>query len=534
MTKHVLSIAILAILATRGLAQVPDAFNYQAVVRNTSGELLANHSVSLQISILQGSESGTTVYTEAHSLSTNSFGLVSLMMGKGNVLSGSFDSIDWGTGAYFVKMEIDPDNGTNYSTLGTSQLLSVPYALYAEAGAGEAGPQGPMGPQGPAGEQGAIGEQGPAGEPGFPGPPGPQGEEGVQGPPGPQGEAGDPGPQGPQGEPGPEGPAGTYTAGAGITLSNDVISAEDPSPTNEFQNLILNGNDLTIGAGNTVTLPTSPWTASGTDIHYNSGNVGINVSSPSERFHMYGGNAKFEYYSGSVSISTPGSWPGFIAFEQGGNRRDISFRDYGIHLGATTSGVGPATDNGLWVNESGNVGIRHFNPGFYPLMVNELGAYGLAVRHNSGQIWEFYAQDDGNLSLYRQGKTFRGTFSGASGVYSPASDRRYKTDIQNLEHTLDEVMKIKPSIYKMKSDPDGASQIGLIAQDLLESFPELVNACTDVKNEGTVYTVNYNGIAVIAISAIQEQQELLEQHARRIAELEKEISSLKRNKRSGK
>jgi hypothetical protein len=249
---------------------------------------------------------------------------------------------------------------------------------------------------------------------------------------------------------------------------------------------------------------------------------------------MYGGNAKFEYHSGSVTISTPGSWPGFIAFEQGGNRRDISFRDYGIHLGATSSSQGPKTDNGLWVNQNGNVGIRHFNPGHYPLLVNELGAYGLAVRHNGGNVWEFYAEADGSLTLYRQGKTFRGRFSGSNGVYSPASDRRLKTHIKDLEYALDEVMKIKPSIYKMKSDPEGASHIGVIAQHLMESFPELVNECNDVKNDQTVYTVDYNGIAVVAIRAIQEQQELMEQQAKRIADLEEEVRSLQRNIRSGK
>ena len=93
------------------------------------------------------------------------------------------------------------------------------------------------------------------------------------------------------------------------------------------------------------------------------------------------------------------------------------------------------------------------------------------------------------------------------------------------------VKKIKPSTYKMKSDPIGDRQIGLVAQDLLDCFPELVHENFDEKNEETVYTVNYNGIAVIAVKAIQEQQEIIEQQAKRIEVLEKKFEILQRRNR---
>jgi hypothetical protein len=86
----------------------------------------------LKISILQGTISGTAVYVEDHSTSTNSNGLVSLSIGGGNVISGTFSAINWEIGPYFVKMEADPTGGTNYTVSGTSQLLSVPYALHAK------------------------------------------------------------------------------------------------------------------------------------------------------------------------------------------------------------------------------------------------------------------------------------------------------------------------------------------------------------------------------------------------------------------
>ncbi len=113
-------------------AQAPQSFRYQAVARDNSGNVLANQSVSFRISILGGSVSGTVAYTETHTgLSTNAFGLVELEIGKGNPVTGTFSSIDWGNNSYYVKIEMDPAGGTAYQVLSTSQLLSVPYALHA-------------------------------------------------------------------------------------------------------------------------------------------------------------------------------------------------------------------------------------------------------------------------------------------------------------------------------------------------------------------------------------------------------------------
>src|SRR6476620_8169744 len=109
-------------------AQVPQKISYQAVARNASNQLLQNTVVGVRISILQGTISGTSVYTETHSLSTNANGLVTLEIGGGSVVTGVFNSINWSNGPYFIKSEIDPTGGVNYTLSGTSQLLSVPYA----------------------------------------------------------------------------------------------------------------------------------------------------------------------------------------------------------------------------------------------------------------------------------------------------------------------------------------------------------------------------------------------------------------------
>ena len=120
-------------------AQAPQKMSYQAVIRNTSNTLVVSSPVGMKISILQGSASGSSVYTETQTTSTNANGLVSLEIGTGIVVSGNFATINWATGPYFIKTEVDPLGGTSYTIVGTSQLMSVPYALFAAgSGNGEA------------------------------------------------------------------------------------------------------------------------------------------------------------------------------------------------------------------------------------------------------------------------------------------------------------------------------------------------------------------------------------------------------------
>ena len=114
------------------VAQIPGAFNYQAVLRDIGGEEIVNTQVGMQVSILQGSETGTVVYIESYTPTSNNFGLVILEIGKGTVVSGDFALIDWAAGPYYLKTELDISGGTTYEYLGTSQLMSVPYALQAK------------------------------------------------------------------------------------------------------------------------------------------------------------------------------------------------------------------------------------------------------------------------------------------------------------------------------------------------------------------------------------------------------------------
>jgi hypothetical protein len=127
--KKLFPLFVAMLIAAAVFAQSPEKMSYQAVLRNSSNELVKNKPVGMQISILQGN---TVVYAEIQTPSTNENGLVTLEIGNGTALTGDFSAIGWGTGIYFIKTETDLTGGSTYTISGTSQLLSVPYALHAK------------------------------------------------------------------------------------------------------------------------------------------------------------------------------------------------------------------------------------------------------------------------------------------------------------------------------------------------------------------------------------------------------------------
>ncbi len=130
--KNTLLLTIISLLTFSTFAQSPDLFSYQAVVRDNAGNVVASSAVSLRFSILQTTATGTAQYVETHNPTTDANGLVSIMIGGGTVSSGTFASIDWANDKYFLKVELDPAGGSSYSNMGTTQLISVPYAKHAQ------------------------------------------------------------------------------------------------------------------------------------------------------------------------------------------------------------------------------------------------------------------------------------------------------------------------------------------------------------------------------------------------------------------
>jgi hypothetical protein len=230
MKRILLSFVAIATIAITSFGQAPEGFKYQAVVRDAGNTILNNQAVGMQIEILQGGISGTPVYTESFTPTTNTYGLVNLEIGTGTT-SDDFTIIDWANDTYFIRTSIDVTGGSSYSVMGTSQLMSVPYALYGKTSGNGAGPIGPQGPAGADGIDGAIGATGPAGADGIDGaigatgPAGADGIDGAAGATGPQGPAGANGLDGATGATGPQGPAGAdgqggvTTAGSGINVT---------------------------------------------------------------------------------------------------------------------------------------------------------------------------------------------------------------------------------------------------------------------------------------------------------------------------
>jgi hypothetical protein len=238
-------------------AQAPQKMSYQAVVRTSANELVTSKPVGMRISILQGTATGSAVYVETQTPTTNANGLVTLEIGGGTQVSGTMTGINWATGTYFIKTETDPAGGSNYTISGASQLLSVPYALFAASG--NPGPVGPQGVAGPAGANGIVGPIGPQGVAGVAGPQGAVGPIGANGAMGAQGVAGPAGPVGPQGASGatgPQGPAGILTAGS--------------------------------IAGNTPYWNGTNWITNNSNIFNNGGNVGIGVATPAAKLDIVG------------------------------------------------------------------------------------------------------------------------------------------------------------------------------------------------------------------------------------------------------
>lgn len=187
-------------VSTTVFAQSPQRISYQAVARDNGGIVIANAPVSFRLSVLENSTSGNSVYSETHNVTTNDYGLANLHLGGGNVASGNFSTIDWGSTTHFIQVEMDASGGSNYQLMGASQLVSVPYAFHANTV-----------------ENDLVDDA--------------------------------------DADPTNENQDLTLS-GNTLSISNgNSITLGDEDPTNEYQMLSISGTDLTLSDGNTVTLP---------------------------------------------------------------------------------------------------------------------------------------------------------------------------------------------------------------------------------------------------------------------------------------
>ncbi len=220
-------LTLLLLLVASAVAQSPQGFSWNGVATDASGAPLKSTAVSLRFTIISGTAAGTAIYTETHAVTTSAIGVIQAVIGTGTTTN-TFNTIDWGASAYFLSTEIDIAGGAAFASLGTSQLMSVPYALYSLNGApGPIGAAGAAGTVGPAGAAGAVGATGSAGAAGSIGATGVAGATGPAGAVGPAGATGTTGATGATGATGPAGAGGSTPIIDNLTTvtTNEALSA---------------------------------------------------------------------------------------------------------------------------------------------------------------------------------------------------------------------------------------------------------------------------------------------------------------------
>lgn len=524
MKKLLLLFAFLGAVAI-SYAQAPQKFNYQGIARDNAGNPLSAQSLGLRISLLDAASGGSELYVETQNATTNDYGLYQLEIGAGTTVSGSLAAIDWSTHETYIKVEIDPVGGTAYEDLGTTQLLSVPYALYAASGT--PGPAGPTGATGPAGAAGP------------PGPPGAAGAAGPAGPPGPAASFS-----------GTTGRIAKFTSPSAIgnssisESSSDIDLGSTSSPrrivfrganSNSYHPFYEGTNyrgyfgsysgaaadvDFGTGAANTTGKVHLVTAASPKLTVASDGKVGIGTTSPAALLHLSGGSMEISSSNPFISFnnSSTTSLSG-INFENSGAFRtgihyDPGTGDLNITHGSATAGL---VFNG---HPSYNVGIGTFTPAqkldvdgnvraeTFISKPSSTNGDGLQLfRYNNANDWALSIASTNNL--WFKYNNVLAAFITTSGVYN-TSDIRLKENIEPLEPVLDKVKNIAVMRYQMKADEQHSPVIGYIAQDLQEHFPEMVQYAGGEEDKTNYLGVNYAAMSAVAIKGIQEQQQEIE------------------------
>ena len=395
-------------------AQVPQALNYQAVARNASGNLITNQLVGLRLSILAGSSTGIVSYEETQSASTNQFGLFTIAIGIGTPVTGTFNSINWSTGQYWLKIEMDATGGTSYVAMGTAQLLSVPYALYA-ASSGTAGATGPTGANGATGTVGATGVTGPTGSTGTAGANGSTGVTGATGPTGANGATGT------NGATGITGPTGIGTTGATGPTGANGPTGTGMGPTGPTGSTGTAGATGATGPGsvngtiNYVSKFTAATALGNSEIYDNGSHVGIGTATPLARLHVADSSVVFTATGditgtyGAMPVSGAGRrmiwYPDKAAFRAGyvdGTQwNKDSLGTYSIAMGFDTKAKG---------NWSTALGVNTIASGIYGSTA--LGASTKASGDNGSTALGY-----GSNAIGNNGSTALGDQTIASGNY---------------------------------------------------------------------------------------------------------------------
>jgi hypothetical protein len=435
--RKLFTIGLFICFALTAQAQSPTKFNYQGIARIANGTPLASQPISMRISIMDTADNGPVVYSETHSATTNAYGLYNVTIGGGTVVSGDMGSVNWGSGNKYIKVEMDPTGGTTYADLGSSQLLSVPFALYATSGTpgpvGPAGPIGLTGPAGPIGATGNVGATGPAGPIGLTGLTGatgaigPVGPSGATGPAGPMGLTGLTGATGAIGAIGPVGPAGaTGPAGPiGLTGLTGAPGAMGPAGATGPAGPI--GATGAVGAIGPIGLtgltgPAGPTGAVGaTGATGPAGPAGVgNINGTTNNIMKFtgataGGNSQLTDDGTSVGVNV-GALSSSIKLQVNSATGTNAFKTTLVTSPPTTV-ITPASIYGESTTAMGVLGVSNTQNGVYGLSASNFGG---TVGVNSGAgygIWGI-STGTGAAGYFDGGTTGKGiiVLTGSSGI----------------------------------------------------------------------------------------------------------------------
>jgi hypothetical protein len=559
--KKVFQITLCFLFSWALQGQAPAKFQYQGVARDAGGNVITGW-VELRLSMLQGSALGPNVYAEVHEVQTDPQGIFSLIFNDGVPVSGDIYNIEWAKHLYWLKVEYKPAGSAQWIHLGTTQLLSVPYALYAvksgsslTAGEGISIANDVISNSGDIstsnelqtlhldGDQLSISD----------------GNSIIL-------------------------PAGTaYVAGAGININGNTISAIDMSPTNEMQTLSVNGNQLSISNGNAVNLPVAGYQG-GAGIQIN-GNI-INATDASttneiQTLSLNGGQLSLSNNGGSVQLPAGAtSWtiqngdeitsaPATNSVVIGGSGSANS-RLYVGALGADHAGnfFSPASGNAVHaysngtgygvfasslqgiggyfssnashalITGSGNVGIGTATPDYKltvagtlrgapstgnalrlyspdaPVIRLEQGEYEKGIEYRYGNSRWTTSFGTSNDFDFQYGATVKAWINETDGAYQNSSDRSLKKDIRAFTRVLPNLTKLQAYTYRMLDAPDDSPlSVGFMAQEVEAQFPGLVSEKNGYKS------ICYDHFAVLSVEAIKEQQVEIDELKQQLEEL---------------
>ena len=543
--KKILTIAGAVLMACVAFAQAPEQFSYQAVIRDAQGDLVSNQSVTVNILILEGNSTGTTVFEEEHSVTTNDNGLATLIIGNGLNTFGDISSVSWDVNAYYLKIETDPEGGSNFSITATTQLLSVPYALYAnEAGSGS----------------GALEKITEGSNTGYR----IVGRDTAN-----YGDIGDnavdlsyfPFASTTNGASGQISTAvgyGTTASGIASTAMGHFTFASGEFSTAMGESTSASGysssamGDLTTASGDYSTAMGYGTTASG-DF---STAMGISTSASGNTSTAMGDGTNASAFastamgrytdaSGVVSTAMGDSTTasGDYSTAMGNSTIAPSYTEMAIGQYNTTYTPAAITTwnaddrlfvigNGLSVSsrsdalvvlKNGNVGVGNSDPEGQ-LFVQQSGA-GVSTANGiyldfQGDSWKTY-HSGLHYSFANEGARYA-YVEDNTGNYVISSDKNLKTNIQELPNVMEGVLRLNPVsyVYKSSSDPT-ASTLGFLAQEVGEVFPEVVRYAED----GTP-GLAYDLFSILSIKAIQEQQAMIDEQQFHIAMQQEQIESL--------